>query len=68
MRQHTIFPIHNHPGWEQLYVVSGNVTIAGESISDGDYLFTSAGESHSVIANEDSELLVFSEKGIVIVE
>ena len=59
MRKNSIFPLHHHPGWEQLYVVSGNVDIEGKSISAGDHLFTSAGEMHAVHANEDSELLVF---------
>ncbi len=38
------------------------------SVINGGYLFTDAGEMHSVIAKEDSDLLVFSEIGIEILE
>lgn len=68
MNKGSTFPLHSHPGWEQLFVISGNITIADKNVTKGDYLFTNPGETHSVNANDNSELLIFSEKGIEIIE
>jgi len=49
-------------------VVAGKVKVGDNLVEVGDYLFTTAGQTHFVEAKEVSEILVFSEKGIEIVE
>ena len=62
------FPTHNHPGWEEALIISGNVNIGGHRLVEGDYLFTESGETHDAIAEEDTVFFVSSEKGIEILE
>jgi len=62
------FPTHDHPGWEEALIISGVVTIGGNRLVEGDYLFTEAGETHDAIAEEDTVFFVSSEKGIKILE
>ncbi len=64
MEANSSFPNHGHPGWEQVFLLSGKVRIGNDLIEAGDYSFTSAGEFHSACAEEETELLVFSEKAL----
>jgi quercetin dioxygenase-like cupin family protein len=49
---------HRHPGGEEVYVVSGDVTIGGNRMKTGDFLYTPPGPSHDGLAHEDTILLV----------
>jgi quercetin dioxygenase-like cupin family protein len=51
-------PEHTHPGGEELYVVSGDITIGGRRLRAGDYLYTPPGPSHDADAHEDTVMLV----------
>ena len=62
------FPRHAHQGTEEVVVLSGAVTIGGVELSSGDYLFTSPGEEHDVVAVMDASIFVSSQKGTPIVE
>ena len=62
------FPLHNHPGWEEALILSGEITIGGQHFVEGDYLFTEPGELHAAIAQKNTVFYVSSEKGIEIVE
>jgi len=62
------FPSHDHPGWEEALILCGAVTIGGNRLVEGDYLFTEAGEIHDAVAEEDTIFYVSSEKGIDIIE
>ena len=68
LRKGARFPTHNHPGWEEVIVISGVVIIGGNRLVAGDYLFTQAGEKHDATAEEETIFFVSSEKGIEIVE
>src|SRR5450755_5075414 len=48
------FPRHAHRGTEEVLVLSGTVTIGGVELASGDYLFTSPGEEHDVVAVGDA--------------
>ena len=61
------FPNHNHPGWEQAYVLSGKVAIGEDVVEKGDYLFANVGDIHDAKALEDTEILVFTEKGVELI-
>ena len=55
-------PIHTHEGAEHAYVLSGKV------LSAGDYLYTEAGEIHSLVALEDSMIFASTERAIRVIE
>jgi len=42
------YPYHNHPGGEELFVLSGEAIIEGVILKEGDYLFTPVNFKHSV--------------------
>ena len=62
------FPRHAHYGSEEVLVLSGTVIIGGVELSQGDYLFTQAGEEHDVVALSDAVIFVSSEKSTPVVE
>lgn len=62
------FPRHAHQGTEEVVVLSGTVTIGGVALDAGDYLFTTPGEEHDVVAVSDASIFVSSQKGTPIVE
>jgi len=62
------FPRHAHTGTEEVVVLSGAVRIGGVDLNAGDYLFTSAGEEHDVVAVTDALIFVSSQKGTPVVE
>jgi quercetin dioxygenase-like cupin family protein len=61
------FPRHAHHGTEEVVVLSGTVAIGGVELSQGDYLFTSPGEEHDVVAVSDAMIFVSSQKGTPVV-
>ena len=62
------FPRHAHHGTEEVVVLSGRVSIGGVVLDAGDYLFTSPGEEHDVVALSDAQIFVSSQKATPIVE
>lgn len=43
-----VYPYHNHPAGEEIYVLSGSCEIEGALLQAGDYLYTPPGFKHSV--------------------
>jgi quercetin dioxygenase-like cupin family protein len=62
------FPRHAHEGTEEVVVLAGVLRIGGVELSAGDYLFTSSGEEHDVVAISDASIFVSSQKGTAVVE
>ena len=62
------FPRHAHHGTEEVVVLAGRVSIGGVKLEEGDYLFTSPGEEHDVVALTDAQIFVSSQKATPIVE
>lgn len=56
------FPQHAHHGTEEVVVLQGRVSIGGEVLDAGDYLFTAPGEEHDVVAESDAVIFVSSQK------
>jgi quercetin dioxygenase-like cupin family protein len=56
---------HTHPGGEELYVVSGDVTVGGRRLAAGSYLYTPPGAAHDLDAHADSVLFVSLPQGAV---
>lgn len=64
----TRFPRHAHHGTEEVVVLSGTVGIGGIELTSGDYLFTSPGEEHDVVAVSDAVIFVSSQKSTPVLE
>jgi len=62
------FPRHAHEGTEEVVVLAGTVRIGGVELGAGDYLFTSAGEEHEVVAISDASIFVSSQRRTPVVE
>jgi len=68
LTQGSRFPRHAHEGTEEVVVLAGTVRIGGVELSAGDYLFTSPGEQHDVVALSDASIFVSSQKATPVVE
>ena len=68
LNQGSRFPRHAHEGTEEVVVLSGSVRIGGVELHAGDYLFTSPGEEHDVVAFSDATIFVSSQKRTPVVE
>ncbi len=62
------FPRHAHEGTEEVVVLSGAVRIGEIDLTAGDYLFTSPGEEHDVVAVSDATIFVSSQRRTPVVE
>lgn len=68
MASGAIFPLHNHPGGEEVFVIYGKVIINQHQLDSGDFLYTPSGKTHSLKALEDSLLFTSAPKGIELVK
>lgn len=68
LQAHARFPMHDHPGGEELLVLSGELEIGGVVLSEGDYLWTPPGTAHALLARKESVVFVMAPKGIRHVE
>lgn len=62
------FPAHDHPGGEELLVVSGRIRLGEKHLQEGDYLWTPPGEIHDAQSEEGALLMVHSGAGVRVVE
>ena len=62
------FPRHRHEGTEEVVVLSGRVRIGGVELEAGDYLYTTPGEEHDVVALTDTTIFVSSQRATPVVE
>ena len=67
LKQGSRFPEHTHHGTEEVVVLSGRVTIGEVEMGAGDYLFTTPGEQHDVVAVTDAVIFVSSQKATPVV-
>ena len=65
LKQGSRFPQHAHHGTEEVVVISGQVTLGGVALDEGDYLFTVPGEEHDVVAVTDAVIFVSSQNPVV---
>ncbi len=42
------YPLHNHPGGEEIYVLDGDVKLGKDELNAGDFLFTAVNNKHRV--------------------
>lgn len=62
------FPMHDHPGGEEVYVVHGRAVIGGTTVVAGDYLWTPPHGTHDLRAEEETLLFVTSLNGVRVIE
>ena len=67
LKQGSRFPQHSHLGTEEVLVLAGRVSIGSASLDEGDYLFTTPGEEHDVVAVTDAVIFVSSQKATPVV-
>lgn len=68
LAQGSRFPRHAHEGSEEVVVLAGTVRIGGVELNAGDYLFTTPGEEHDVVAISDASIFVSSQRATPVVE
>lgn len=51
------YPYHNHPGGEEIYVLSGDVVLEHATLNAGDYLYTPVNFKHSVTTKTGCTML-----------
>ncbi len=42
------YPLHTHPGGEEIFVLEGDIRLGKDVLQAGDYLFTAVGSKHRV--------------------
>ena len=67
LEQGSRFPTHAHQGTEEVVVIEGRVTLGGTALEAGDYMFTTPGEEHDVVAVTDAVIFVSSQKATPVV-
>jgi quercetin dioxygenase-like cupin family protein len=51
------YPYHNHPGGEEIFVLSGEAILENVTLSEGDYLYTPVNFKHSVTTKTGCTML-----------
>ncbi len=67
LKQGSRFPEHTHHGTEEVVVLSGRISIGTAEMAEGDYLYTTPGEQHDVVAVTDAVIFVSSQKATPVV-
>ncbi len=62
------FPLHDHPGGEEVYVLSGRARIGNLEVEAGDYLWTPPGGVHDLEARDETVIFVTTPAGIRLLE
>jgi len=52
-----VYPYHNHPAGEEIYVLSGEAVLEHATLVQGDYLYTPPGYKHSVTTKTGCTML-----------
>jgi quercetin dioxygenase-like cupin family protein len=61
-------PMHDHPGGEEVYVISGRARIGDVDVEAGDYLWTPPGGAHDLEARDETVIFVSAPNGVRFVE
>ncbi len=61
--EQTAFPVHEHVGGEEIFVVEGEVIVGDERLTRGDYYYLPPGINRSVHSETPATLLISSAKG-----
>ena len=59
--------LHDHPGGEETYLLSGRLRVGGQELVPGDYLYTPPGERHDGHAHEEALFFVVVPGGLRVI-
>lgn len=62
------YPLHNHPGGEEIFVLEGDVKLGKDKLRAGDYLFTAVNNKHRVSTENGCVLLLKVPEQVEIIE
>lgn len=52
------YPLHNHPGGEEIFVLEGDIKLGKDELTAGDYLYTAVNNKHRVSTKKGCVVLV----------
>jgi quercetin dioxygenase-like cupin family protein len=61
------YPFHIHPAGEEVLVLEGSCEIFGETLSQGDYLYTPPAGKHSVTSNTGCVLFLSIPEEVILI-
>jgi anti-sigma factor ChrR (cupin superfamily) len=64
----TRFPLHDHDGWEQILMLSGQIRFGDVELTAGDTLLLRQGDVHDALALSDATFFVAHRGDITLVE
>lgn len=64
----TRFPLHDHNGWEQILMLSGQIRFGDVELTAGDTLLLRQGDLHDALALSDATFFVAHRGDITLVE
>ena len=62
------YPLHNHPGGEEIYVLEGDVKLGKDELKAGDYLYTAVNNKHRVSTKNGCTLFLKVPEQVEIIE
>lgn len=62
------YPLHNHPGGEEIYVLEGDVKLGKDELKAGDYLYTAVNNKHRVSTKNGCILFLNVPEEVEIIE
>ena len=62
------YPLHNHPGREEIFVLKGEVRVGKHALNVGDYLYTPPEGKHAVSSKNGCLVLLTLAQPIEIIE
>lgn len=62
------YPLHNHPGGEEIFVLEGAVKVGKDFLKAGDYLYTAVNNAHRVSTENGCVVLLKAAQEVEIIE
>ena len=62
------YPVHNHPGGEEIFVLEGDLRLGRDHLFAGNYLYTAPGKIHAARSVNGCILLVKTPKDVEILK
>ncbi len=62
------YPLHNHPGGEEVFVIEGDIKLGKDELFAGDYLFTAENNKHRVSTKNGCVVLLKAPQEVEIIK
>lgn len=62
------YPLHDHPGGEEIFVLAGDIKLGKDELFAGDYLFTAVGNKHRVSTKNGCVVLLKAPQEVEIIK